>query len=86
MWGVTGTPHNVDYLSNLAVLGELFRFDKAFYEEININVFRRCFIEECIRKNCNFKLLEPVKKEVVMSKMQAVESVLYKAKAQFALN
>lgn len=86
IWGVTGTPHQVDYLSNLAVLGRLFRFPTAIYDELNIDVFRRCFLTHCIRKNANLKLLQPVIKEVVSSQMQAVDSVLYRAKAAFSVD
>ena len=86
IWGVTGTPHQVDYLSNLTVLGQLLRFPPKLYDELNVDIFRRCFLEHCIRKNANTKLLPAVTREIVYSKMQAVDNILYSAKASYAMD
>ncbi len=86
IWGVTGTPHHVDYFQNLKIIGKMLRFEPRIFDEDNINNFRRFFIENCIRKNGNLKNLPPVKKQLVYSQMQILENVLYKAKLKHNLS
>lgn len=44
IWGVTGTPHHVDYFQNLKIIGKMLRFEPRIFDEDNINNFRRFFI------------------------------------------
>jgi hypothetical protein len=62
IWGVTGTPYDVDYLDNLTVIGKMLQFSPRVYEQMNINNFRKFFLNYCIRKNTNLDNLPSVKK------------------------